>query len=265
MLRAIPLLALLLSGCSAAPSASGGIVSTNPCADAMLVQLVPPDRIAAISHYSLDPGSSSIPADVARRFRATGGTAEEVIALHPDLVVADTLTPAVSRAAYRRAGLRVIEFGAPATVAESRAQVIALAQAVGAPRAGQQIVARIDAALGRSPTSGPTPGTLLFLGGDFATGPGTLLDELLARAGLRDAAGDYGLTHSGTVSSETLLAKPPALILAPDPSERGAMVRARLLGGRTRFATFPRRLINCGGPTIIAAMARLRAIRAGAP
>jgi iron complex transport system substrate-binding protein len=41
-------------------------------------------------------------------------------------------------------------------------------------------------------------------------------------------------------------------------------MRQRLLAGRTRFAVFPRRLINCGGPAIIPAMARLAAIRRGA-
>ena len=55
MRLALPL-ALLLAGCSAPvkPHAGGGaplrIVSTNPCADAMLFELVPPGRIAAISH-----------------------------------------------------------------------------------------------------------------------------------------------------------------------------------------------------------------------
>ena len=87
-------LALLLAGCAQPPGGGGGIVSTNPCADAMLVHMVPPARIAAISHYSQTPGASSIPLALARRFRATAGTAEEVIALRPDLVVASSFTAA---------------------------------------------------------------------------------------------------------------------------------------------------------------------------
>ena len=85
MQKLLPLV-LLLAGCTApvAPRASGGaplrIVSTNPCADAMLVELVSPDRIAAISHYSQDPAATSMPIEVANRFATTAGTAEEVIA-----------------------------------------------------------------------------------------------------------------------------------------------------------------------------------------
>ena len=40
----------LLAACAPQPGRTGGIVSTNPCADAMLVELAPWDRIAAISH-----------------------------------------------------------------------------------------------------------------------------------------------------------------------------------------------------------------------
>ena len=72
----------------------GGIVSTNPCADAMLVRLVAAgaDRgdqpLFAGSRGDLDPAA------VARRFRATAGTAEEVIALRPSLVLARSFTAA---------------------------------------------------------------------------------------------------------------------------------------------------------------------------
>jgi len=94
MKRAIPLLLLTLAGCTqpAAPG-GGGIVSTNPCADAMLVALVPPSRIAAISHYSVEAEASSMPLAIARRFATTTGTAEEVIGLRPDLVVTSSFTP----------------------------------------------------------------------------------------------------------------------------------------------------------------------------
>jgi iron complex transport system substrate-binding protein len=211
MRRAIPLLfGLVLASCGApAATGGGGIVSTNPCADALLVRLVPPARIAAISHYSHDPASSSLPQAVAHQFRTTAGTAEEVIALKPDLVVVDTLTPLASRAAYARAGLRVLMLDSPTSIAASRAQILALADAVGASARGQALAARIDAAIAAAapPAGTHRPGTLMYIGGDLANGPGTLLDELMTRAGLRDAAPDYGLAHSGVVASEALVVR----------------------------------------------------------
>jgi len=68
-------------------AASPRVVSLNPCVDAVLMQVADPAQIAAISHYSQDPAATSIPLALARRFKATSETAEEVVALAPDLVI----------------------------------------------------------------------------------------------------------------------------------------------------------------------------------
>ena len=257
--------ALALVGCTQ-PAARGGgpsngIVSTNPCADAMLVGFVPPERIAAISHYSQEPSATSIPLDVARRFRATAGTAEEVIALRPALVLASTFTPPATRDAYARAGLRVVYLGSPTTVAASVAQVRQVAAAVGAGAIGEKMVTQISRSLPPPRGERPArPAALLYIAGDLATGSDTLLDELLRRAGFRNAAADYGLRYTGRVPLEVLAARPPAVVIAPD--RRGTSALRHRLMPTVPQAGFPRALVNCGGPTIPAALARLRAIRA---
>jgi iron complex transport system substrate-binding protein len=259
---AIPLL-LLLAGCSPDRAVSGGgIVSLNPCSDQLLLALVPPQRIAAISHQSQLPGASSIPLDLARRFRTTAGTAEEVIALAPDLVLATSFTPPATRAAFAQAGLNVLYLGSPQTIAASKVQVRDVARAVGASSRGEALNRAIDASLPtKSPRAVPA---LLYISGDLANGGGTLLDTMMRRAGFANAASRYGLTMTGTLPVETILADPPAVILSPDDGGRTAAIRRRLLarsGAAVREVTFPRALINCGGPTIPAAMARLSAIR----
>ena len=299
-LLAIP---LLLAGC-AQPVSHGGIVSVNPCADAMLMRLVEPRRIAAISHYSQNAGATSISLDVANRFRATAGTAEEVIALRPALVLASTFTPPATRQAYRQAGLRVLFLDSPTTVAGSIAQVREVAAAVGERERGEVLAKEIEASLvapprrkpgpsrneeaarerrsalyadtgprlspgkgevpGKSFSGGEAPAALLLISADLANGSGTLLDELLRRAGFRNAAADYGLTYTGRIPIEVLAAKPPAVVIAPDTGGRTAGLRRRLLPD-TPQAAFPRHLINCGGPAIPAALARLRTIRASLP
>lgn len=267
MRQAGALLALALAGCAAPPPGGGGIVSINPCADAMLVQLVPPDRIAAISHYSRDPGASSISQEVAQRFRTTSGTAEEVIALRPDLVVASSFTPPATRSALARAGIEALYLDMPATIAASRAQVLELADAVDAPAAGATMAARIDV-LPPQPAGPPVP-ALLWIGGNMASGGGTLLDEMMVRAGFRNAAAEYGLRFTGELPIEQIVARPPRVMLVPDgdahdSDSRAARLRARALrasGGQVAQAHFPRRLINCGGPVIPDAMARLVEIR----
>lgn len=260
---------LLLAGC--APTGhgargggpTGGIVSLNPCADQLLLALVPPRRIAALSWYSQRPGASSIPLAVTRRFRATAGTAEEVIALAPDLVLASSFTPPATRDAFARAGLRVTYLDAPQTIAGSVAQVRQVAAAVGARVRGEALARRIEAAAALPALDRPVP-ALLFIAGDLATGRGTLLDEMMTRAGLRDAAAEYGLRGTGTLPVETIVARPPVLILTTDGGGRTAALRREVLratGARTAQAPFARALVNCGGPTIPAALARLRTIR----
>ena len=263
--RAMLLLALLLAGCTAdQPVRRGGIVSLNPCADQLLLALVPPDRIAAISHYSQDSRATSIPLDVARRFRTTAGTAEEVIALSPDLVVATSFTPPATRAAFARAGLNTLYLGSPTTVATSKEQIAEVADALKERRRGQVLNARIDAALAETKSVDAPVSALLFIGGDLANGGGTLLDEMMTHTGLRDAAADYGVAMTGRLPVETIVGHPPALILSPDQGGRTAAIRRRLLGAETRDVPFARDLINCGGPTIPAALRRLAEIRRGA-
>lgn len=266
MKRALTL-TLALAACAQPPARGGGIVSTNPCADAMLLWLVEPERIAAISHYSQEPGATSIPLDLARRFRATAGTAEEVVAMRPDLVLASSFTPPSTRAAFGRAGLRTMYLDSPATIAASRNQMAEVAAAVGEPERGRALLAMIDRALTASAPRQPLPGrnekpaALLFIAGELANGSGTLLDELLAHAGFENAAARYGLAYTGTLPAELIVSDPPDVILTPDPDGRVAAMRGRLLPD-TPVATFPRELVNCGGPSIAPALHRLAEIRA---
>ncbi len=260
LLRSFAAFALLaLAACAEAPR-QGGIVSTNPCADAILATIAP-ERLAAVSHYSHAAGATSMPLAIARRYPAVAGTAEEVIARHPDLVVTDIFAPAATREAYAAAGLQVLTLDAPATIAASEAQVLTIARAANVPARGAALVQAIEHAI--PPITGTRPAALLYIAGDLANGKGTLLDDMFARAGLRNAAADYGLAFTGTLPIETIVAHPPRAILS-DGDGRSADLRRRLLaraGATTVEAHFPRAMMNCGGPTIIPALRRLAAIR----
>ena len=257
------LISLVLAGCNAQPVRTGGIVSTNPCADQLVLALVPPERIAAISHYSQEAAATSIPLDVARRFRGTAGTAEEVVALKPDLVLASSFTPASTLRAYRKLGLNVLLLDSPTTIAASRDQVRTVATALGVQAAGERLISRIDAAVAAAASKGAArPTALLFIADNFANGGPTLLTEMLGRTGFATPLSDM----SRTVPIEDIVRQPPAIILTPDPDGRTATLRRRVLARASLIVTeaaFPRTLINCGGPTIIPAMERLGAIRAG--
>ncbi len=240
------LLLLLLAG--AADAAPRRIVSMNPCADAILDRLVEPHRIAGISHWSHDPAATSMPLDRARRLPAHGGTAEEVIRLRPDLVIAGIHTPAATRWAFARLGVPVVTVGVPASVTQSLAEIRRLAAVVGEPAAGEALVAEIEGTLDRARTAGPPVAALLRTPAGVVPGAGTLIADVMARTGFRNAAGDLGLAAWDVLPLERLLLAPPAVLFV-DGQTRPHPALARL---EARLRPFPMRLLNCGGPTITA-------------
>lgn len=261
-------LSLALAACApASPAAAPGnaahptIVSLNPCLDAILVEIAPPDQVLALSHYSRDPSSSSIPAGVARRYGVTGGTAEEVIAARPDLVLASIYLPQPTRTALEKAGLKVATFGSPTTVAESMAQVREVARLAGRPREGEALSAKIAAP---SPPPLPAVSALLWQEGEIVAGEQTLIAELLGEAGFVSHAAKRGLRQADRVSLEAVLADPPQVLLVAGSA---AGQRHPVLAGQmkaTQIAALDPSLIYCGGPTIPKARARLAEIRAAA-
>ncbi|WP_293882946.1 ABC transporter substrate-binding protein [Sphingomonas sp.] len=241
------------------------IVSNNPCIDAILAEVAPPSRIAAISHYSIGPRSTSVDLNWARRFATIGDTAEEVLMMHPDLFLTGSPTPAATSWAIKRAGIRTISIGVASTISESRAQVMTIANAVGNPAGGVGLVARIDTAVrdARAPDRIPA---LIWQGGGLVPGRDSLASEMLGLAGFRNMGVTYGMVGWGNLPLEPVLLNPPRVILSPGGSARDLVQRHATLArlkGRTIVADFPEAMLFCGGPTIIRVMARLKQVRAG--
>jgi iron complex transport system substrate-binding protein len=113
-----------------------------------------------------------------------------------------------------------------------------------------------------------TQSAIIWQTGGFVAGKGTLQDELLARAGFRNASTTYGLNQWDILPLETLIRNPPDVLFMPR-SAKGDDAHAlamredvlRHLQGQTRIVDFPDKLLFCGGPTIIKAMNVMRAVR----
>jgi iron complex transport system substrate-binding protein len=256
-------LLMLLAG----PAVAGPrVVSMNPCVDAILVEVAMPEQIAAISHYSKDARASSISPAVAARFAATAGTAEEAVALRPDIVMTGAHVAPATLAALRRLGVRVVQFGVPDTVAASRAQVRAIAEAVGQPRRGVLLNARIAAAVTAARHEGGKVPALIWLGGGLVPGRGTLADEMLGLAGFENVSAAMGLAQWDVLPLERLVVRPPRVLLTAGGAKDDRMLGhpvLKPLAGEIAVRDFAPTLLYCGGPTIIRAMERLAAVRKG--
>lgn len=271
MIRLAPLLALSLAACAPGVAKEAGrpnptIVSLNPCTDAILAEVADPGQLLAISSYSHDPAASSMELSVARRFPATSGSVEELLALRPDLVVGATFISPATVSALDRLGLRLERFGIARTVEESKAQVRALAALAGHPDRGEALAARIDAALVRAaPPPGPPVSALVWQAGGIVPGPDTLIAELLGRTGFTNAAAARGLGQADLLPLEQVLADPPQLIFAAGSAlgNEDRMLGHRALAGLsgTRRERLDPVLLWCGGPSIVRTVERLGAVR----
>lgn len=234
-------------------------VSLNPCLDAILAEVAQPEQILALSHYSRDPDASSMDVALARRFAMTGGTAEEVIALQPDIVLAGAFIAPATRAALERAGMQVETFGSPASVEESLAQIRTIGAMTGDADASEELVTRIASGPPR-PDGAPIP-ALLWQPGQIVAGEASLVAEHLGWAGLTSHSAALGLEQADYVSLERLLAAPPRILLIAGDSlgQRHPMLGQMRTG---LVADFDPGLFYCAGPSIPKARKRLLEIRA---
>jgi iron complex transport system substrate-binding protein len=184
------------------------IVSLNLVSDIVLLALVEPERIAALSHLAAHPDLSLIHQEVAS-FRTTRGAAEEVMALRPDLVIGARWGQGPTLALLGRLGIPTHEIPLAESYQEITTLVEALASAVGEPERGRALLAGMQSARASlaARREGPAPGALLFGASGFSGGSGTLTAEVLDDAGLRR-------TTSGRVDLEQLVLHPPDVLIS---------------------------------------------------
>lgn len=267
-LAAVP----LVSACAPASpekasNAAPTFVSLNPCLDAILVEVAEPEQILSISHYSHQPGGSTIDADTARAFAPNGGTAEEIIALAPDIVLASVFLPPATKTALERAGLRIESFGSPATLDESAAQIERIITLAGHPQRAKPLSVALQTPAANGSTRpfaegepGPKPSVLLWQAGQIVAGQETLIAQLLVEAGFKSHAEALGLAQADYVSLEQVLSDPPDLLLVAGDSQ-GQQHPSLAKLAETRVHYFDPALFYCGGPSVAAAREELAALR----
>ena len=260
---------LVLAGAAQGAAAPRRVVSLNPCLDVILLAVADPGQIAALSHYSREPGGSTVTA-LARRYPFTWGSAEEIVALRPDLVLVSGMGPPILAGPASTLHITEAHFPVPASVDESLDQVWRVAILTGHPERGAALVSQLRAALAAAaPRAGePRLKALLYEHQGLATGPGTLMDELMRRAGFDNLAPRYGLRATGEVPLEAVIADPPQVLLAggrassaPGWADRILSQPAlRGLANRMRREFFPEVFTYCAGPVMApAAQALARA------
>jgi iron complex transport system substrate-binding protein len=267
--------ALLAAGAVALPATASAvppqrIVSLNLCTDQLLLELVPRGRIAGVSFLAADPAMSSL-ADKARGLPLVQGSAEEVLALDPDLVLAGEYSTPATVSLLERLGRRVVRIAMASSFAEIREGVRRMADAVGEADKGRALVAELDRRLAASAALADArrPTVIAMQVNSLAAAPGSLLDEVFAAAGLHNMAREMGLGPGGRLPLETLLLHPPdLLVLANAPADFRTVLGDNLRHpafehvARTRPSLhLPMADWLCGTPGIAGAVERLAGAR----
>ncbi len=257
------------AGPGAAQTVPRRIVSINLCSDQILLDLVPAERIAALSHLAADPNVSPV-AEQAKRFPATRGEAELVLAFEPDLVIAGAFSTPATTSLLERLGYRVEALPLATDLDGIRASVRQLAKAVGEIARGEEVVATFDRRLAAvaAKRGDARPRALLYQVNGIAGADG-LAQAAMTAAGIADHAKAFGLGASGALPLEALVADPPDLILLAGPVDehRNAVadnLRHPALAAimRTRSSlVLPARYWLCASPYLAEAIERLAAAR----
>lgn len=208
---------ILIPGAAVAAQPPRRVASVNLTADEILAEILPADRLVAVTRFADEQGTSNIvgriPASVVRFPRAD---IERLVALAPDLVVVSEYTDADFLALLERSGLRVYRMRGLDSMAGFRRAILDLGRAVGETAAAERLVARFDATLAdlaRKLRGAPRP-RVLYWANPHTAGAGTAIGSLIECAGGANAAAQAGLRGIVPLDAErAFLADPDWLLV----------------------------------------------------
>lgn len=215
------------------------IVSATLSTDEILLALLEPGQLLGVTHFALDPAVSNVPARARRVDHAITGEPEQILALEPDVVFADPVGRPETRALLARAGVPLLKVPAVSSLQDIEDNVRWVARFVGEPRRGEALVAQMERTVDdtRERLEGvERPRVLLYNRGGFTAGAGTLFDDILRRAGGRNAAAEAGIAGHASLPVERALELDPDVVLTTDYHADG---RARSLAGHPPLADDP--------------------------
>ena len=243
-------------------------MSLNLCTDELVLRLAEPAHVASVTWLSRDPKNSNV-AELAAKSPINHGLAEEVVPLDPDLVFAGKYTARTAVALMKRIGTPLVEVDIPRSLDDVRHQIREVAALVGEREAGERVVADMDARLAALPpvTSAVRPRAIVLNPNGFTVGKGTLVDDIMTKAGLTNVAAELDLDNDGQVPLEVVASKAIDILIVSASRDGRARLRPAILRrhpilnrlpGRVRVVVMPNRLWTCGGPAVVDAIERLR-------
>ena len=228
-MRALLAIPLLLVGAGAlwaaapasaprAPATPKRIVSVNLCADQLVLALADRGQIAGLTHNAADPELSAAAAK-ARGLPLLGNSAEQILAIDPDLVVGMPASRSAALAALPGRTYPLLDLDTANRLDQIYASIRATAKAVGHADRGEALVAQMERELAGLPKPGGGRVAAYYQRRGYMTGTGTLIDELMTRLGLVNLAGKLGKPPLSQLSLEEMVAARPDFLIVESATD----------------------------------------------
>lgn len=236
------------------------IVSLNLCTDQLLVAIADRHQIAGLTPNARKPEMSTI-ADQVEGLPILGRSAEEVLAIGPDLVIGMPARRSGIMMALRSENYPTLDLKSARNLPQILSQIEKMAVATGHPERGQALVAQMERDLAALPKNGRGRVAAFYQRRGFLTGTGTLIDDLMERLGLVNLAAKLGKPVLARLSLEELVAAQPDFLIIEEDSEQVSdhgteMLHHPAIAGIPRIS-LPQAWTVCGGPAYVLAAKRL--------
>jgi iron complex transport system substrate-binding protein len=188
-------------------------MSLKLCTDALLMDLVPPERIASISYLSREQAALRLWPQAAH-IPVNRNSIEEVLSVHPDMILTDAYESPAMRALLAKSGARIVEVPDAENFEQIRNVTLLVADAVNARPRAEQLITQMDATLRQLEREKPARAIRVagWGAGGFVPGQNTLFNAVLEAAGGRNIAGPQG----GYYDIERLIAVRPDVLAYGD-------------------------------------------------
>ena len=197
------------------------IVSLNIRSDEILLALVPPERVIALSRLADDDGISNITGEAKQISQRVTLNAEQLIFMHPDLVLATQSQPPELIQTLRDAGIIVHVHKTPHKIGDVETVIRQTAEAVGEKEGGERLIQQMEAEMRPINTAVDNIPSeervklvrFTLLGG--SGGKGTSFDEICRLAGVQNGASVIGVKNGQQLSKEQIIRFNPEVLILP--------------------------------------------------
>ncbi len=205
---------LLVSGVSAGQAAGPSVASLDFCADQYVLALADPDQIVSVSPHA--ETEFSYLAEKAAGIPKIRPTAEEILVLEPEIVVRLWGGGYGAKDTLERYGIPVVQVSLAVTLEETKANLLAVGEALGHLDRAEAIAADLDARLSaiQAVPDEERPVALYVTPSGTTTGRGTFIHEMMTTAGVGNMSAELGTSPWHPVNLEALALSPPDMIVA---------------------------------------------------